>query len=602
MRQFEMHPYSSLKTNKMRKYILKLLILAVVILSLFYLKSDYKRAAPTVYFNANIITLDDENPTAEAMLVIDGKIAAIGKEEAVTNAATKGVQRIDLKGQTVLPGFIDVHTHFALSMFLAEMHDLSGFTHADNEAVWQHFEDAVANSAPGEWVICKGIDPILIKDLRPPTMQYLDSIAPQNPVVIFSQSLHNYWGNSRAFEKAGVNNQTKNPSTHSYYEKDDAGKFTGLIVEQEAFLPFIEVLKNEVLTGELLSRVSSKVMFDYAKNGNTSLVSTGLTINDSKPLILLRHLSNESPTLLGAALAKIGQLPSRRPTPRHFMYMRHDMLHLLPKAKGKQNDFYDIIGVKHWYDGSPYIGSMYMEAPYLENELTTDKLKIPKNAKGKALISQEDLEKFIRQHHSKGWQIAIHTQGDAAIKEVVHAFNKLDAELDFSQSRHRLEHCLMLPKTELNSMKKLNLTPSFHINHLYYYGEALHAEMLGEQRTNGILPVHSAIENDIVVSLHADQPMFESKPFRLIQTAAERKTDEGKIINANEKIDVMEAIKALTINAAWQINMEDKIGSLEKNKYADFIILDKNPLEVSIEQLENIKCVETFVNGNKIIE
>lgn len=584
----------------MRKYILIPIILISIILLLFYVKSDFSKTPPTIYFNANIITLNDENPKAEAMLVADGKITSIGTTNGVISSAKGSVQKVDLKGKTVLPGFIDVHTHFALSMFLAEMHDLSGFKHADNQAVWNHFENAVADAPPGDWVVCKGIDPILVKDLSPPSMQYLDSIAPENPVLIFSQSLHNYWANSKAFEKAGVTNNTKNPSTHSYYEKDGAGKFTGMIAEQEAILPFFEVVKNEVLTGKFLSNVSSQVMLDYAKNGNTSIVSTGLTINDSKPLILLKHLSGESATLLGGLLEKTKQLPARKPAPRHFIYMRHDMLHLLPKTKGKQNDFYDIIGVKHWYDGSPYIGSMYMDAPYLDNELTNNKLKIAKNSKGKRLISQDGLKKFIRQHHSNGWQIAIHTQGDAAIKEVVNVFKVLDSELDFEQSRHRLEHCLMLPSSELKDIKQLNLTPSFHINHLYYYGESLHASMLGEERTSKILPVNSTIKNDIIVSLHADQPMFESKPFRLIQTAVERKTDEGKTIGESEKIDRIEAIKALTINAAWQINMEDKLGSLEENKYADFIVLDKNPMEVAVEELQNIQCVETFINGNRV--
>lgn len=584
----------------MQKYILIPIILISIILLLFYVKSDFSKTPPTIYFNANIITLNDENPKAEAMLVADGKIASIGTTNGVISSAKGSVQKVDLKGKTVLPGFIDVHTHFALSMFLAEMHDLSGFKHADNQAVWNHFENAVADTPPGDWVVCKGIDPILVKDLSPPSMQYLDSIAPENPVLIFSQSLHNYWANSKAFEKAGVTYDTKNPSTHSYYEKDDAGKFTGMIAEQEAILPFFEVVKNEVLTGKFLSNVSSQVMLDYAKNGNTSIVSTGLTINDSKPLILLKHLSGESPTLLGGLLEKTKQLPTRKPAPRHFIYMRHDMLHLLPKTKGRQNDFYDIIGVKHWYDGSPYIGSMYMEMPYLDNELTNNKLKIAKNSKGKRLISQDGLKKFIRQHHSNGWQIAIHTQGDAAIKEVVNAFKILDSELDFEQSRHRLEHCLMLPSSELKDIKQLNLTPSFHINHLYYYGESLHASMLGAERTSKILPVNSTIKNDIIVSLHADQPMFESKPFRLIQTAVERKTDEGKTIGESEKIDRIEAIKALTINAAWQINMEDKLGSLEENKYADFIVLDKNPMEVAVEELQNIQCVETFINGNRV--
>ena len=152
----------------------------------------------------------------------------------------------------------------------------------------------------------------------------------------------------------------------------------------------------------------------------------------------------------------------------------------------------------------------------------------------------------------------------------------------------------------MTTSKQLNLTPSFHVKQLYYYGEALFSDILGEERTNKLLPINSAINNDVIISLHSDQPMFESQPFRLMQTAVERKTNAGRIIGENEKIELIEAIKALTINAAWQINMENKIGSLEKGKYADFIILNQNPFNIAIEKLHQIKCTEVYINGNKV--
>ncbi|NNF33794.1 MAG: amidohydrolase [Saprospiraceae bacterium] len=584
----------------MRKFIVIFSILIIIAIGFFYLKKDFPRATPTVYFNAEIITLDAQNSDAEAMYVVDGKIINIGSSEVVIALAREDAIKVDMKGAVLMPGFIDPHTHFALSMYLSVMHDLSGFKHPDNESVWNYFEEKVDATKPSDWIICKGMDPILVHDLVTPSIQYLDSIAPDNPIIIFSQSLHSYWGNTRAFEKAGVSLNTENPSEHSYYEKDFNNQFTGLIVEQEAFRPFIEVINEEVITPDLLSNAAVDVMNEYAMNGNTTIVSAGLTINDSKPLILTEHLSAEKPSLLGGALNKIGKLPSREPMPRHFVYMRHDMVHLLPESRTNRNDFYDIIGVKHWYDGSPYIGSMYMDDPYKESELTTEKLDIPANSRGEALIEPDALKEFIRSHHDKGWQISIHTQGDAAINEVVRAFSDLDSELDFGDSRHRLEHCLMLPQTTLEEMKRLNISPSFHINHLYYYGEALKSDVLGEERVVGILPIQSAVNNDMIISFHADQPMFESHPFRLIQTAIERKTNKGNIIGEYEKIDLLDAIKALTIHAAWQINMEDKIGSLEVGKYADFIILDRNPFLTPADQLENIKVNATYINGNKV--
>ncbi|WP_053976001.1 amidohydrolase [Mangrovimonas xylaniphaga] len=582
---------------------LKFAVLAVILLvafGLYYLKLDFQKTAPTLYFNGNFITINDAQPKANAMLVENGIIKHIGELKDFSEKDLENVLKRDLQGATALPGFIDVHTHFALSMFLSEMHDLSGFTHPNNEAIWNSFEDIVKQTPKGEWIVCKGLDPVMTKDLQTPSIQYLDQIAPENPVVIFSQSLHNYWANSKAFEMVGITSKTPNPSSHSYYEHDAKGNLTGAIVEQEAFKPFIEKLKEDVLTSTMLSRAAQKVMRAYSQNGNTTIVSTGITINDKKSLLLFEHLSSKEPSLLGSLLEKLGFLPKREPTPRHFLYIRHDMAHLLPEKK-LSNDFYNIIGIKHWYDGSPYTGSMYMNEPYLESDLTQNKLHITKNSKGKALTSKDSLKQFITTYHNNGWQMAFHAQGDAANSDIIEFFRSLNGTLDFSNSRHRLEHCLLLSKNDLPKLKTLNLTPSFHINHLYYYGDALSKDILAEDRSHAMLPLKSALDNGIVSSIHADQPMFESKPFRLIQTAVERKTSSGYVINEDERISLMDAIKTLTINAAWQIEMEDKLGSLETGKYADFIILDKDPFSVATENLDDIKCVETFINGNKVI-
>ena len=135
---------------------------------------------------------------------------------------------------------------------------------------------------------------------------------------------------------------------------------------------------------------------------------------------------------------------------------------------------------------------------------------------------------------------------------------------------------------------------------MYYYGRELKESVIGEERAHNILPLQSAQNKNITYSLHADQPMFESNPLRLIQTAVERQTKEGDTLGFNQRISTLNAIKAMTINAAWQIHMEDKIGSLKKGKYADFVILDRNPLQTPISQIQNIKILKTIVNGNTI--
>jgi predicted amidohydrolase YtcJ len=584
-----------------KKILFALILILVILLGLFFLLTqDYQKASPTVYTNGTIITMDEANPTATTIVVENGKIIAVGGDEIMSSNRYENFIRKDLKGKTVLPGFIDPHTHFALSLSLENMIDLSGFTHRTNKEVWSYFEQQLSKVKKGDWLICRGVDPVLIPEITLPTINFLDSVAPDNPVFITAQSLHSYWANTAAFELAGIDANTPDVNEESYYEKDANGKLTGLIVEQAAVLPLLELLEKEFFTPELFGTTAVDVMKEYARNGNTTIVTTGLSISDEKPMHLIRYLSDQSVSLIGRILNLSGMFPDRQAFPRHFMYMRYDRSHLLPESRTEPNDFVDVIGVKHWYDGSPYIGSMYLEEPYLTNEFNQQKLDIPENHTGKNLIEKDDLKTFIKKYHSDGWQIAIHTQGGKAISDVLEAYDELSSELDYSESRHRLEHCLLMPKQELARLSRLGMTPSYHINHLYFYGDALKDHIIGEERAKQLLPLGSSLESGLKLSLHADQPMFASQPLRLIQTAVERKTRLGNKMSPEEQIDLMDAIKAMTIDAAWQIKKEDKLGSLTVGKYADFIVLDENPFAVPVSELQNIECLETYVSGNKV--
>ena len=583
-----------------RKLIPFIVIALICYFGYTVISADFTKTGDTIYINGNIITLENELPIATAMFVKNGRIQAIGKHTEVIRFKKEDTQIVDLKGATLLPGFIDSHSHMALSSFFDPMIDLSGFKHQTNAQVWSYLKEQLATKKEGEWVVCKGIDPILIKDLITPDIHFLDSISPKNPIILISQSLHTYWGNNLAFSKSGITQKTKNPSKSSYYERDADGNLTGLISEQEAFLPILEQLRKEMLSPKSMSNSTINVLKAYAKNGNTAVVSAGITINDNKPLRLYEHLSTEKTSFTNQLLVAVGMLPKRSQHPRHFLYIRHDKAFLLPKKKDTSNDFYNILGVKHWYDGSPYTGSMFIDKPYMVSELTKNGLHIPEGYAGKPLIKEADLLNFIKKYSSDGWQVAIHSQGDISSQHVLKAFDAANKELKINTLRHRLEHCLLLSEKSLLEMKRLQITPSFHINHLYYYGNALADEVVGEERAQKILPVGTAQKMGIKYSMHADQPMFESKPFHLIQTAILRQTKEGDTLGGHQRITLLEGLKAMTINAAWQLHMEDKIGSLKKGKYADFIILDQDPFKTPITELHTIKVEKTFINGNEV--
>jgi predicted amidohydrolase YtcJ len=408
--------------------------------------------------------------------------------------------------------------------------------------------------------------------------------------------MHSFWGNTLAFKEADINHETPNPNESSFFGRDSSGNLNGYISEQAAFQPFKETV-IKALGNDILKEKCVKVLNGYAAHGNTSITSMGITTDDPNVIRLYEHLSSETSSFFNWVLEKFGLLPKRKPTVRNFVFVRDDADHLLPESSNNGDDFFKMMGVKFWYDGSPYTGSMYLNEPFKSSAVNQEKIHVPSGYSGKALWNKDEIANRIQRYDSAGWQVAIHTQGDKAISETLDAFEKSGIS---KYSRHRLEHCLLPEKEAIQRMAELGVSPSFHINHLWYYGEALENHIIGQERTGRILPLKAAENNSLIFSLHADQPMFESDPLSLLHTAVNRKTRDGQIVGKTNKISVEQGLRSLTINAAWQIKMENKIGSIKPGKYADFVIIDQNPMMVDPEKIKDIHVLQTIVNGNTV--
>ena len=291
-----------------------------------------------LFYNGSIITMETDTPSVEAVYVENGIIQATGDFNEISRAIHPETKKIDLDGQTLLPGFIDSHTHPVVSTFMHGVVDLSGFTHRTKGELWKHFEESVSKYKPGDWILCSGFDQVLIPELEPPDINYLDSIAPNNPVLIVSHSLHSYWANSIAFKETGVNRETLNPSASSYYEKDENGNLTGYIVEQEAFNPFKKAVIQS-LGNEILKEKSMAVLEDYAKNGYSTIISMGITTSDKNVIRLYKHLSSGKPSFMDQLLTVFRILPKRKPMVRNFVFVRYDSPHLLPISVDNGDDF-----------------------------------------------------------------------------------------------------------------------------------------------------------------------------------------------------------------------------------------------------------------------
>ncbi|MFV8784080.1 amidohydrolase [Microbulbifer sp. SA54] len=534
--------------------------------------------ADRVFTNGHILTIDEQERVASALAIKDGKILAIGTHGEISALAGARTETIDLNGKAVLPGFIAVHEHPAISAVFRNFVDMSGFRHRTAAEAWRALDSAIATTPEGEWVYAMGLDPVLLEGLQLPDRNRLDEIAPHNPVFILAQSMHTAWVNSAALAAMEIDEQSPDPGEGSYYGRDTDGRLDGTLVEKPALEPFLAVHKNPLK----VSAAYADVLTDLRQAGYTSVASLGFNV----PAWLARWASSEN----------------LQPRIRQFFYYRGDNLNKLAGAPDHDGDFFRVRGAKFWYDGSPYSGSMVVEQPYTDSQLARQ-LGIAHDSHGEPVILPEALRSQIEALNARGWQIATHVQGDRAAQEFLQILQQVYENLPeaeqqaFIARRHRLEHGLLLGKDMLPVFARLGLSPSFHINHLYYYGDALNSQLLGPERSEQMLPLKSAFALGMHPTLHSDSPMFPAEPFSLMQTAITRRSRAGTPVGEAEALRPQQALRTMTINAAWQLGMEKEIGSLEVGKRADLVILDRNPLTTPVGEWRDIKVVQTLLDG-----
>lgn len=530
-------------------------------------------APDTIFVGGKILTVDNVDAVVEAVAIKKGIIVHTGARAQLLAMADSDTQIIDLKGKTLVPGFIAAHEHPTLTAVFANTVNLSGFSFSSQQAMWQNLRDAVKNAEKGEWIYAMGLDPVLMPDLILPNKQFLDEIAPDNPLFIISQTMHSFWANSKAFNKVSINKDSIDPGNGSYYGKNTSGELSGFISESTAAEPFLENLKSPFA---VIERYQNTLQ-DLLSSGFTSVASAGYNM----PPMAAKYASSDG----------------FEPRIRQFVYLTAKELRYLPDAPENEDDYYQILGIKLWHDGSPYTGTMALSQPYLNNQLTTT-MGIGENHKGESRLSVEDFENQVKKYSQSGWQLAVHSQGDQSGRDSLAVFRAI-LDNKGKTLRHRFEHCLLVPESTLAEFKPLGLTPSFHINHIYYYGDALSTSIIGPQRAQQILPLKTAFDLGLHPTIHADSPMFPSDALSLMKTAVLRKTKSGKILGPDQTISVQRALRTVTINAAWQLHMEDKIGSIEVGKYADFTLLSGNLYELPPEQWKQIKVEQVWLAGEK---
>lgn len=547
--------------------------------------------AEQLFINGNIITVDDITPRAQAVAVSKGVIIAVGNTADIFKYRDSDTETIDLKGQTLLPGFIDIHTHPILSAMMSETVDISGFTHKNQQEVFASIKTALADKDEGEWLIAYGWDPAILRDLQNPSLAQLDVLAPNNPVFIISQTLHSAFANSLAFEQAGITKHSKNPDG-AYFEKDENGELTGLIVEVNAMQKFSRVTPKYPQSAYLY--LLTKQFERYARAGYTTIVAPGLQSMFPEYIALFQaaaeHDDSQLRTFIYPMVNEFEKNKFNRATVNNKNLSSGSSLHS------------KILGPKLWIDGSPYAGGMAINEPYLDNEFTRQKLSIPSGSNGHLTYNNKQLYRLVEKYHRQGWQISAHVQGERAAEQFLNAIETTLSKYPRADHRHRMEHNALVTAEQFQRAFTLGITVSFYIDHIYYYGDTLKELIVGDQRANRFMAINSAKKAGHHITLHTDSPSSPLGVLREMRVAISRFTRSKKYqLGIDEVITIDDAIKAVTINAAWQIFEEHSRGSIEIGKLADFTVLSNDLYSTPVDNWSDIEIVDTYLAGQLVI-
>ena len=555
-----------------------LVVLAVGLL-LFLRWASPKQMSSSLLFHGGPIVTMAVPARVEALWVENGRIAQMGSLEAVREASGGNAEEVDLRGATLMPGFIEPHTHPLASAMLGAAIDVSGFEHDSREELMQTLRDATDGFTPQPWIIAFGWDPIMLRDLAPPTIAELDELSPDKPFVVLTQAMHEAFANSAALEAAGISRDTEDPPGGSF-GRDERGELTGAVLEVNAINYLLRALPpSPPALAELILRWQ---LASYAAHGFTTIGVLGLVGRAEDPLGMLRRLSSDPNVPVRSVVYALPEHVDRdtRPDPR-------------------DDSRFAIRGVKLWMDGSPYTGGAAFAEPYEDTELTREVMHLEPGRLGPLNYEPDAFVAEFARYHQAGQRVAVHAQGERAIDLVLDAVDTALAVKPWADHRHRLEHNALITVEQIKRARALGVELSFFPEHLYYYGDRL-PEIVGE-RVARYMPVGSAFREGHRATLHSDNPMTPLGPLRVMRNAILRTPRAGGgPIGPAEALSVEQALQAMTTNAAWQLGVEQLRGSLEPGKSADLVLLSENPFDTPPEQWNAIDVLGTWVEGQPV--
>jgi predicted amidohydrolase YtcJ len=534
-------------------------------------------------YNANIHTLDSKNPKASAILIARERILAVGKKEKLEAIAHGKVEKIDMKGKTILPGLTDAHIHIQYYSLGLSKIDCETKTKAE---CLQRVSEKVKQSKPNEWVLGHGWNQNEWDDSPSPfgggakggggfpTKEELDAIAPNNPVYLTAKSLHAAWANTAALKLANITNDTPNPKDGAI-ERDASGKATGILLETAMGLVSSVVPKPTISEIEEAIESAQSVLWKMGITGihdfdrrESFMALQSLQLKNKLRLRVCKNIPVESVEEANA----------------------------LGLRTGFGNQWLWIGSVKAFMDGALGPRTAAMLEPY-ENE--------PSN-KGILNMDGEELFEHARKAADVGLSMTVHAIGDKANHEVLNAYEQLreyETKNNLPHLRHRLEHVQIIHPDDAPRLAKLNVIASMQPIHAT--SDMFAADKLWGQRAKFSYGWRTQLNHGALLAFGSDAPVESPNPFLGLHAAITRQRADGSPSAdgwySQEKLSLSEALSAYTYGAAYTANAENRLGKLAENYLADLMVLDEDLFKVNPNDLLIMAPSSVMINGEWVL-
>lgn len=565
---------------------MKRIILCVLICFMASCSKKPVDFADTIYIGGNIITISDKQPIVQAVAAKNGLIYGVGSNEQILKLKGPNTKVVALEGKTLVPGFIDAHSHFAgvgtqsmvANLLPAPDGPVNNISDLQNALKNFHKNSPIAKNY--NVVIGFNYDDSQLEEKRHPNRHDLDAVSTELPVVVMHQSGHLGAYNTKALEMMGVTPETQDPPGGVIEREADGKTPNGVMQENAHFMIFFKMIPD--FTPEDLVKLYKAGEHSYVSNGFTT-VQEGKT--DLATLKLLPQIAAQE----GFDIDIIS----------------YPDLKVLKDNEALQKDLmssdyrsgFRVGGVKLTFDGSPQGKTAWFTKPYLVPPAGR-----PDDYSGYPAFKDSEALDLMQLAYENNWQLLVHTNGDAAIDQLINLVGQAGKERSLGDHRTVMIHGQFTRKDQVKKLKALGIFPALYPMHTFYWGDWHRDFVAGPERANNISPTGWMLEEKVPFTIHSDAPVTFPNSMRILDSAINRVTRTGKVLGKEHKLSPLHALKAMTIWAAYQHFEEDSKGSIEKGKQADFVILDKDPLSISSESIKDIIVLQTINNDRTIYQ